>query len=284
MRNLQGKVAFVTGGSRGIGAAIVRRLAADGADVAFTYVSASSAGKAGELVAEIQAGGGRALAIQADAADADQLRRAAERALDELGPVDVLVNNAGVFIAGDLAQASLDDYERTMAVNVRAPFVAVQALQPSMPNGGRIINIGSCLAERAGRAGVTIYAASKSALLGLTRGLARDLGPRGITVNVVHPGPIDTDMNPADGERAGDMVAVLSLPHYGETRTSPAWWPSWPALMGAMSRARASRWTGDSRPERKFSWERLARFKSSLFLLRYSHISDSESQQKPQGV
>ena len=134
-------------------------------------------------VAEIQAGGGGALAIQADAADADQLRRAAERALDELGPVDVLVNNAGVFIAGDLAQASLDDYERTMAVNVRAPFVAVQALQPSMPNGGRIINIGSCLAERAGRAGVTIYAASKSALLGLTRGLARDLGPRGITVN-----------------------------------------------------------------------------------------------------
>ena len=103
MRNLQGKVAFVTGGSRGIGAAIVRRLAADGADVAFTYVSASSAGKAGELVAEIQAGGGGALAIQADAADADQLRRAAERALDELGPVDVLVNNAGVFIAGDLA-------------------------------------------------------------------------------------------------------------------------------------------------------------------------------------
>ena len=211
--------------------------------MAFTYVSASSAGKAGELVAEIQAGGGRALAIQADAADADQLRRAAERALDELGPVDVLVNNAGVFIAGDLAQASLDDYERTMAVNVRAPFVAVQALQPSMPNGGRIINIGSCLAERAGRAGVTIYAASKSALLGLTRAGARP-GTARHHRHVVHPGPIDTDMNPADGERAGDMVAVLSLPHYGETRTSPVWSPSWPALMGAMSRARASRWTG----------------------------------------
>ena len=156
----------------------------------------------------------------------------------------MLVNNAGVFIAGDLAQASLDDYERTMAVNVRAPFVAVQALQPSMPNGGRIINIGSCLAERAGRAGVTIYAASKSALLGLTRGLARDLGPRGITVNVVHPGPIDTDMNPADGERAGDMVAVLSCRTMVKPGTSPVWSPSWPALMGAMSRARASRWTG----------------------------------------
>ena len=253
MRNLQGKVAFVTGGSRGIGAAIVRRLAADGADVAFTYVSASSAGKAGELVAEIQAGGGGALAIQADAADADQLRRAAERALDELGPVDVLVNNAGVFIAGDLAQASLDDYERTMAVNVRAPFVAVQALQPSMPNGGRIINIGSCLAERAGRAGVTIYAASKSALLGLTRGLARDLGPRGITVNVVHPGPIDTDMNPADGERAGDMVAVLSLPHYGETRDIAGMVAFLAGPDGRYVTGASLAVDGDSRPERKFS-------------------------------
>ena len=147
MRNLQGKVAFVTGGSRGIGAAIVRRLAADGADVAFTYVSASSVGKAGELVAEIQAGGGRALAIQADAADADRCAAPPNERWMSWGR-STLVNNAGVFIAGDLAQASLDDYERTMAVNVRAPFVAVQALQPSMPNGGRIINIGSCCRAR----------------------------------------------------------------------------------------------------------------------------------------
>jgi 3-oxoacyl-[acyl-carrier protein] reductase len=130
----------------------------------------------------------------------------------------VLVNNAGIFLAGHIADNTLDDYERTMDINVRAPFVAIQAVQAAMPDGGRIINIGSCLAARAGRAGVALYAASKSALVGLTQGLARDLGPRGITVNVVHPGPIDTDMNPADGDRAADMVAVLSLPHYGHAR------------------------------------------------------------------
>ncbi|CAB3923527.1 SDR family oxidoreductase [Achromobacter mucicolens] len=216
MQNLNGKVAFVTGGSRGIGAAIVRRLAADGADVAFTYVSASSAGPAEALVQELKAQGRRAAAIQTDSADAAAVRRAVETAIRELGPVDVLVNNAGVFLAGQIADNTLDDYERTMDINVRAPFVAIQAVESAMPDGGRIINIGSCLAARAGRAGVALYAASKSALVGLTQGLARDLGPRGITANVVHPGPIDTDMNPADGDRAADMVAVLSLPHYGQ--------------------------------------------------------------------
>jgi NAD(P)-dependent dehydrogenase (short-subunit alcohol dehydrogenase family) len=218
MQNLTGKVAFVTGGSRGIGAAVARRLAADGADVAFTYVSASSAAGAQALAQELSTDGRRALAIQADSADAAAVRRAVEQAVAELGPVDVLVNNAGVFIAGPIGDATLDDYERTMDVNVRAPFVAIQAVQDAMPDGGRIINIGSCLAVRAGRPGVALYAASKAALVGLTQGLARDLGARGITANVVHPGPIDTDMNPADGERAGDLVAVLSLPHYGETR------------------------------------------------------------------
>jgi NAD(P)-dependent dehydrogenase (short-subunit alcohol dehydrogenase family) len=218
MQNLNGKVAFVTGGSRGIGAAIVRRLAADGAHVAFTYVSASSRDSAAALARELEAGGRRTRAIQADSADPAQVRQAVEQAIDELGPVDVLVNNAGIFLAGPLGEVTLEDYERTMNINVRAPFVAIQAAQASMPDGGRIINIGSCLAERSGRAGVTLYSASKSALLGMTRGLARDLGARGITANVVHPGPIDTDMNPADGERAGDLVAVLSLPHYGETR------------------------------------------------------------------
>ncbi|MGE8659432.1 MAG: SDR family oxidoreductase [Achromobacter sp.] len=218
MRNLDGKVAFVTGGSRGIGAAIVRRLAADGADVAFTYVSASSRDAAAALARELEAGGRRARAIQADAADPAQLRRAVEQTIAELGPVNVLVNNAGIFLAGSLDEVTLEDYERTMAINVRAPFVAIQAAQATMPEGGRIINIGSCLAERSGRAGVTLYSASKSALLGMTRGLARDLGARGITANVVHPGPIDTDMNPAAGERAGELVAVLSLPHYGEVR------------------------------------------------------------------
>ncbi len=218
MQNLTGKIAFVTGGSRGIGAAIVRRLAADGADVAFTYVSASSAAAAQALVQELTGQGRRARAIQADSADADAVRRAVEESIRELGPVDVLVNNAGIFLTGAIGDNSLEDYERTMDINVRAPFVAIRAAQASMPDGGRIINIGSCLAGRAGRAGVALYAASKSALVGLTQGLARDLGARGITANVVHPGPIDTDMNPANGDRAANMVAVLSLSHYGEAR------------------------------------------------------------------
>lgn len=218
MPELTGKIAFVTGGSRGIGAAIVRRLAADGANVAFTYVSPSSAEGAQALARELSTDGRRALAIQADASDAAAVRQAIEQAIAELGPVDVLVNNAGVFITGPIGEARLDDYERTMDINVRAPFVAIQAAQAVMPDGGRIINIGSCLAARAGRPGVALYSASKAALVGLTQGLARDLGPRGITVNVVHPGPIDTDMNPADGAHAGDLVAVLALPHYGETR------------------------------------------------------------------
>lgn len=218
MQNLIGKVAFVTGGSRGIGAAIVRRLAADGADVAFTYVSASSAAAAKSLEQELAEQGRRARAIQADAADAEAVRQAVEETVAEFGPVDILVNNAGIFLAGPIAEASLEDYERTMDINVRAPFVAIHAAQASMPDGGRIINIGSCLVGRAGRAGVALYAASKSALVGLTQGLARDLGARSIAANVVHPGPIDTDMNPADGERAAALVATLSLPHYGETR------------------------------------------------------------------
>lgn len=218
MGNLNGKVAFVTGGSRGIGAAIVRRLAAEGADVAFTYVSASSAATAQALVNELSVDGRRVRAIQADSEDALAVRQAVEQAIEALGPVDVLVNNAGIFVAGLIGDTSMDDYERTMDINVRAPFVAIRTAQASMPDGGRIINIGSCLAGRAGRAGVALYAASKSALVGLTQGLARDLGARGITVNVVHPGPINTDMNPADVDRAGELVAVLSLPHYGETR------------------------------------------------------------------
>jgi 3-oxoacyl-[acyl-carrier protein] reductase len=218
MGNLNGKVAFVTGGSRGIGAAIVRRLAADGANVAFTYVSTSSANTAQALAKELSVDGRRVVAIQADAEDALATRLAVEQAISALGPVDVLVNNAGIFVTGEIGDTSLDDYERTMNINVRAPFVAIRTAQTSMPDGGRIINIGSCLATRAGRPGVALYAASKSALIGLSQGLARDLGPRGITVNVVHPGPINTDMNPANGDHASELVAVLSLPHYGGPR------------------------------------------------------------------
>ncbi|PPA76031.1 oxidoreductase [Achromobacter spanius] len=218
MGNLNGKVAFVTGGSRGIGAAIVRRLAAEGAHVAFTYVSPSSADAAKALATELTTGARQVRAIQADAEDALAVRQAVEQAIKLLGPVDVLVNNAGIFVTGVIGDTSLEEYERTMNINVRAPFVAIRTAQASMPDGGRIINIGSCLSQRAGRPGVALYAASKTALIGLSQGLARDLGARGITVNVVHPGPIDTDMNPANGDHAADLVAVLSLPHYGEPR------------------------------------------------------------------
>ena len=165
MPELTGKIAFVTGGSRGIGAAIVRRLAADGANVAFTYVSPSSAEGAQALARELSTDGRRALAIRptprTPAPSAGD-----QQAIAELGPVDVLVNNAGVFITGPIGEARLDDYERTMDINVRAPFVAIQAAQAVMPDGGRIINIGSCLAARAGRPGVALYSASKAALVG----------------------------------------------------------------------------------------------------------------------
>ena len=181
--------------------------------MAFTYVSAASRDTAQALARELEADGRRARAIQADSADPAQVRRAVEQAIGELGPVDVLVNNAGIFLAGPLDEVTLEDYDRTMNINVRAPFVAIQAAQAAMPDGGRIINIGSCLAERSGRAGVTLYSASKSALLGMTRGVARDLGARGITANGgYHPGPIDFDTEPgcrrARGRPGGGAVVA----------------------------------------------------------------------------
>jgi len=213
MTDLTGKTAFVTGGSRGIGAAIARRLAAQGADVAITYVS--SPDRAQALAAELRAVGRRAQAYAADGADHQQVRAAVDRAAQDFGGLDILVNNAGIFIAGDVGTLPHADYQRTMDVNVGAVFAAIQAALPHLREGGRIVNIGSCLAERTGAAGLSIYAASKAALVGLTKGVARDLGPRGITVNIVHPGPIDTDMNPADREGAADSAAQLALQRYG---------------------------------------------------------------------
>lgn len=213
MQALNGKVALVTGGSRGIGAAIARALAEAGADLAITYVA--SAGKAQQVVEQVEQLGRRARAYQADNADAQQVSAVVEAVLADFGRIDILVNNAGMFLAGDLDAQSLEDYERIMNVNVRAVFAAVQAAWPHMDEGGRIINIGSCLVERSARPGVSLYAASKAALVGLTKGLARDLGPKGITVNVVHPGPIDTDMNPADGAGAAATRQLLALPSYG---------------------------------------------------------------------
>ncbi|KVQ75786.1 SDR family NAD(P)-dependent oxidoreductase [Burkholderia multivorans] len=214
MNRLQGKRALVTGGSRGIGAAIAKRLAADGADVAITYEK--SAERARAVVAEIETLGRRAVAIQADSADPAAVRAAVDRAADTLGGLDILVNNAGIFRAGSLDALTLDDIDATLNVNVRAVIVASQAAARHLGEGGSIVSTGSCLATRVPDAGMSLYAASKAALIGWTQGLARDLGPRGITVNIVHPGSTDTDMNPADGEHADAQLARMAIPRYGK--------------------------------------------------------------------
>ncbi|WP_020065698.1 SDR family oxidoreductase [Paraburkholderia caledonica] len=209
---LNGKVAFVTGGGRGIGAAIVRRLARDGAAVAFTYKG--SAAIANDLAQSITAEGGRAIALQADAGDPAALTRAVDEAAAALGKIDILVNNAGVLLMGPIDTFSLEDFDKTLEVNVRGVFVAIKAVLPHMGNGGRIVNIGSCNAERMPFAGGAAYAMSKSALQGLVQGLARDLGPRGITVNNVQPGPTDTDMNPESGDFASALHGLMALPRH----------------------------------------------------------------------
>lgn len=214
VKPLSGQVAFVQGGSRGIGATIVKRLARDGAAVAFTYVS--SASKAEELVATITAAGGKALAIRADSADAVAVQHAIRQSVTRFGQLDILVNNAGVLVWGHLEELTLDDLDRTLAVNIRSVFVACQEAAHHMGKGGRIINIGSTNADRIPMAGGSVYAMSKSALVGLTKGMARDLGPRGITVNNVQPGPVDTDMNPADGESAEQLKGMMALARYGK--------------------------------------------------------------------
>ncbi|WP_438017150.1 SDR family oxidoreductase [Sorangium sp. So ce315] len=213
MLELAGKVALVTGGSRGIGAAIARRLARGGADVALTYVSAAERARA--VVGEVEAAGRRGLAIAADSADSAAVVGAVARTVAELGRIDVLVNNAGIALMGPLEAVTLDDVDRTLAIHVRSVFLASQAAARHMGAGGRIVSIGSCLAERAPGPGTTLYSMSKAALVGLTKGLARDLGPRGITANLVQPGPIDTDMNPADGPGAEEQRRLLALGHYG---------------------------------------------------------------------
>jgi 3-oxoacyl-[acyl-carrier protein] reductase len=211
--SLQHKRALVTGGSRGIGAAIVKRLAREGAHVALTYVSKPE--QANETVRAAQAYGVRALAIQADSGDAKAVLAAVERTNTELGGIDILVNNAGIAAIAPLDDFRLEDFDRTVAVNLRAVFVATQAAVKHMKEGGRVINIGSCNAERMPFKGGAVYAMSKAGLVGLVKGLARDLGPRGITVNNVQPGPIDTDMNPANGDFAAVLRNLMAMPHYG---------------------------------------------------------------------
>jgi 3-oxoacyl-[acyl-carrier protein] reductase len=190
--SLAGKTALVTGGSRGIGAAIVRRLASEGVAVAFTYAASSAA--ANELVADIAANGGTAVAIRADSAEPAEVQAAVAQTVQRFGRLDILANNAGIIGSGTVDTFPLADFDRILAVNVRAVFVAVQAALPHMGEGGRIVITGSVVADRTGVAGAAAYSMSKAAVAGLTRGMARDLGPRGITVNVVQPGPTETDI------------------------------------------------------------------------------------------
>jgi len=210
---LKGKRALVTGGSRGIGAAIVKRLAREGADVALTYVSKPD--EAGKTVDAAKALGVRALAVQADAASAEAVVAAVERTAKEFGGLDILVNNAGIALMAPIDTFSLKDFDRTFAVNVRAVFVAIQAAVKHMKEGGRVITIGSCNADRMPVVGSAVYGMSKAALAGLVQGLSRDLGPRGITINNVQPGPVDTDLNPASGEFAESLKKLMALPRYG---------------------------------------------------------------------
>lgn len=210
---LHGKAALVTGGSRGIGAATALRLAREGADVALTYVNGKEAAE--EVVGRIEALGRRAVALRADAADADEAAGAVERAAEALGGLDVLVNNAGVGVLGPLEGLTLADVDRVLAVNVRGVFLTSQAAAGRMRSGGRIITIGTCMSQRVPGPGGTLYATSKSALIGLTKALARELGGRGITANIVHPGPTDTDMNPADGPYAEGQAAMTALGRFG---------------------------------------------------------------------
>jgi 3-oxoacyl-[acyl-carrier protein] reductase len=210
--DLTGKVAFVTGASRGIGAAIAKRLAHDGASVAITYQR--GADQAAAVVREIEKAGGRALAVRADSADADSLRNAIAETVNVLGGLDVLVNNAAIATMAPLEEFALDEFDRMIAINVRAVFVATQAAVRHMREGGRVVTIGSVNADRMPFAGGHVYAMTKAAVAGLTRGLARDLGPRGITVNVVQPGPVDTDMNPATGPFAEMVRGMMAIPRY----------------------------------------------------------------------
>ncbi len=212
-KNLEGKIALITGGSRGIGAAIAKRLAADGANVAITYTKGADAAAA--VVEEIERGGRKAIAIQADATDADAVEAAVERTVATFGRLDVLVNNAGTAIPKRFEETTLDELDRLIDINIRGTLVATQAALKHMKSGGRIIMIGSAVGERVMVPGLVPYSATKGAVKMFTQGLSREVGSRGITVNNIQPGPIDTDLNPAAGEWAVPQKAVTALDRYG---------------------------------------------------------------------
>lgn len=213
---LKSRRAFVTGGSRGIGAGIVRRLAEDGARVVFTY--SSSVQQAADVVDDINEDGGWARAVKADVADPDQLGAAIGQAAEELGGLDILVNNAGILSIGDVDTATLADFDEIVAVNVRAVFAGIKAASPHLTEGGRIVTIGSINGDSSPTANLSLYSMTKAAVAGLTRGLARELGPRGITINNVQPGPIGTDMNPEDGQLADILRPNIAVGRYGQPR------------------------------------------------------------------
>lgn len=216
MIDLKGKRALVTGGSRGIGAAIAQALAENGADVAITYQN--SAERARSVVSSIEMLGRRGVAVQADSADPDAIKRAVNETVESLGGLDILVNSAAVGLAGPIADLDLVRYQGLMDVNVRAPLAFSQAAIPHLPKGGRIISIGSALGDRVPFPGVTAYAMSKSALLSFTRGLSRELGPQGITVNLVSPGSTDTEANPADGASGDFQRSLTSVGRFAQPR------------------------------------------------------------------
>ncbi|MDR7057534.1 3-oxoacyl-[acyl-carrier protein] reductase [Pseudomonas koreensis] len=211
---LTGKIAIVTGGSRSIGAAIAKRLAADGATVAISYNA--SPDRAEAVVQEIVAAGGQAVALAADAGNPEAVRAAIAEVAQRFGKIDILVNNAGISVLGAPEDIAFEDFQRILAVNVTGVFVATQQALKHMGQGGRIIHIGSSMVQYAAFATASVYTLSKGALIGFSRGLVRDLGPRGITVNTVHPGPTDSDMNPADGPIADFLRPNIAMGRYGE--------------------------------------------------------------------
>src|SRR5437660_2277105 len=212
-RKLEGKIALITGGSRGIGAGIAKRLAADGAKVAITYSKGADA--AASVVKEIERAGGKAIAIQADATDTEAGKAAVEKTVATFGRLDVLVNNAGTAIPKKFEETTLEEMDRVLDINVRGVFLATQAALKHMKSGGRIIMIGSAVGERVVLPGLVADSATKGAVKIFTQGLSREVGSRGITVNNVQPGPIDTDLNPAAGDWAVPQKAATGLDRYG---------------------------------------------------------------------
>jgi 3-oxoacyl-[acyl-carrier protein] reductase len=211
---LAGKTALITGGSRSIGAAIAKRLAAEGAHIAFTY--AGSPEPAQDTVAAIESAGGCALALKADSGEPQAVRTAVARTVETFGGLDILVNNAGIALGGPIDQIRFEDYQRMVAVNVTGVFVATQEALRHMGDGGRIVHIGSSMTRYASFPGASLYTLTKGAVGGFNRSLARDLGPRGITVNTVLPGPTNTDMNPADGALAKVLMPQIAVGRYGQ--------------------------------------------------------------------